>query len=103
MAVSNNAANPTIYGKTSNPLAEYRKGLNSATWALSRSTLQNADVETLGKLNPSLWSQARGLLPAMLVIPQLNTDMMTGSYYSSPNGAPLQRAQVQVSFLQSQL
>lgn len=103
MTVSNNAPNGTIIGVTSNPIAEYRKGLNAATWTLSKSTVYFGNPESGRKLEPSLWSQARGILPNMLIIPQLNMDMMTGAYYTSPSGAKVQRASVQVSFLQSQL
>jgi hypothetical protein len=103
MTVANNAPNSTLIGVTSNPIAAYRKGLNSETWGLAKSTVTNADPESLRKLNPSLWSQARGILPNMIIVPQLNMDMMTGSYYSTPNGSRLQRANLQVSFIQSQL
>ena len=99
----NNAPTDNTIGKTSNPLAEYRKGLNSADWALSRSTLQNANPESAFKLNPSLWSQARGLLPNVLIIPQWNVNMADGSYYTTPNGATVQKGSIQVSFLQSRL
>lgn len=103
MRLKNGAPTQNTIGITSNPLAEYRRGLNSADWALSRSTLNNANPESAFKLNPSLWSQARGLLPNVLIIPQLNLNMDDGTYYTTPNGASVQRANLQVNFMQSQL
>lgn len=103
MALVNNAPTENTIGITSRSLAEYRKGLNRATWLLSSAMTTNANPDSANKMQPSLWSQARGILPNMLIIPALNMDMKTGTFFTTPSGADLQRAGIQVSFLQSQL
>lgn len=103
MTLANNAPTDNTIGITSRSLAAYREELNRATWLLSSGMITNANPDSANKMKFSLWSQARGILPNMLIIPTLNMDMKTGTFFTSPSGAQLQRAGIQVSFLQSQL
>jgi hypothetical protein len=79
----------SIIGQTSRVLAEYRNQKNTATWALGNSTVWDANPESRGKLMPSLWSQNRGLVPNVLIIPTLNMDNRSGAWFGS-NRANLQ-------------
>lgn len=79
----------SVIGQTSHVFAEYRNQKNTATWALGGSTVYDANPESRGKLMPSLWSQNRGLVPNVLIIPTLNMDNRSGAWFGS-NRANLQ-------------